>query len=1239
VNRVRPRRVAVVVAAVAAAYGLAAAVLPQGLPFGVVLLGLLLGGLSSLTAMGLVIVYRSARIINFAQAEIGALAASVAVVMVTGSHLPYFAALPVGLAVAMATGAVIDATVVRKLFQAPRLILTVATIGLAQVLGAAEIELPHFFSHLNSFSTFTTPFHMQFIVGPIVFDGDDVVAAVVVPLVLVGLAWFFGRTGAGIAIRGAADSNERALLLGIPVRRLSLVVWMLAAVLSGIGAMLSTPVLGANVGAVAGPTALVAPLAAAALAGMESLPLAFAASLAIGVFQQAIFWSYPRSTTVDVAMFAVVLVALLVQRRRYSRVDDAGLGGYVALREVRPIPMVLRNLKEIRNSRRLLFTLGVLAVVLVPLALNDAQLTLLAYVAIYGIIAVSLVVLTGWSGQISLGQYAFAGVGAGVTAGLLVHAHVDLFLALAVAAVAGAATATLIGIPAARIPGLFLAVATLAFAVPVSTWLLNSNYFPAITPTSMPRPTVLGRIDLDSASSFYYLCLSFLVLALLVARNYRRTRAGRSVIAVRDNRRGAASFSVNPTRVKLAAFALAGALAGVAGGLTAVGLRGIGFSSFAPETSLQIFTMVVIGGLGSLSGALLGAAYVEATQWFLHGAAQLLATGGGILLVVQLAPGGLAEFVYRARDAALRAFARARRLSVPSLAEHPVFAEAGLSAAEPGLAESDGNGSAGAGQGAAGHGAAPILAELRGADASYGQVQVLFGVDMAITEGEVLALLGTNGAGKSTALRVLSGLMGPGGGRVVFGGRDITKTSAIQRVRLGIVTVPGGKGVFSSLTVAENLRLASWITKEDATFVSAARSRALSLFPVLSSRMHTRAGNLSGGEQQMLALAMGMMCRPRLLLVDELSLGLAPTVVAELLDAVRVMAAGGVTVVVVEQSLNVATSIAVRAMFMERGQVRFTGSTADLAGRSDLARSVFLGGAARRLTVRNSDLGGGPASLETAPAVHPALEVQGLTRHFGGVAALQGMELSAAPGQILGIIGANGAGKTTLFDVCSGFLDAQGGRVLLAGTDITHLSADRRAAAGLGRMFQDARLFPSMTVTEVLAVACERTTEVRDPLLCLVHTGPVADSEAAVAARVEELIGEFGLDRYRDAFVSELSTGTRRVVELACAVAHGPSVLLLDEPSSGIAQRESEALAELLLGLRQRTGATLVVIEHDIALVSSLADHLVCMHLGRVLSAGPPGEVLTDPAVLAAYLGQDERAIARSGGTLEPALS
>jgi len=381
----------------------------------------------------------------------------------------------------------------------------------------------------------------------------------------------------------------------------------------------------------------------------------------------------------------------------------------------------------------------------------------------------------------------------------------------------------------------------------------------------------------------------------------------------------------------------------------------------------------------------------------------------------------------------------------------------------------------------------------------------------------------------------------------------------------------------------------------------------------------------------MLTLAQALLCLPRLLLIDELSLGLAPTIVATLIDVVRQINAAGTSIVVVEQSVNVATGIATRAEFMEKGQVRFSGLTAELAERPDLLRSVFLSQAQVKTPAR----AGAGSGRERVPAAttngDARLEVQSISRRFAGVVAVDEVDLRVEEGQILGIIGSNGAGKTTLFDLCSGFLAGDSGHVLLDGHDVTDLGAAGRAERGLGRSFQDARLFPSMTVTETLATALERHVDVREPTACAFRVGAVVESESEVASRVEELLETMGLQRYRDAFISELSTGTRRIVELACAIAHEPRVLLLDEPSSGIAQRETEALAELLLQLRDTTGASLAVIEHDIPLVTSIADELVCLHLGRVIARGPSADVLDDPEVVASYLGTSELAIERSG--------
>ena len=544
------------------------------------------------------------------------------------------------------------------------------------------------------------------------------------------------------------------------------------------------------------------------------------------------------------------------------------------------------------------------------------------------------------------------------------------------------------------------------------------------------------------------------------------------------------------------------------------------------------------------------------------------------------------------------------------------------------------------------------LLVVRELDVAYGPVQVLFGVDFEVEAGEVIALLGTNGAGKSTLLRAISGLQPARSGAVIFDGDDITFATPQEVAAKGVIQVPGGKGVFPGLSVEENLRIAGWMYQKDPAYVDDAIQRVIEMFPVLRERWGQPAGLLSGGEQQMVTLAQAFITKPRLLMIDELSLGLAPVIVEQLLEIVQAIKEQGTTLILVEQSVNVALTVAETAYFMEKGEIRFRGPTRELLDRPDVLRSVFLegarGGAPGAPEAGASRTNGNGASrtngngrrrvpLRAAPLdpdepVEPVLEVTGLVKDFGGIRATNDVTFTLAPGEILGFIGPNGAGKTTLFDQISGYLVSDAGRITLAGIDVTAAGPDSRARLGLGRSFQDARLFPSMTVVDTIKLALERRLPLRDPIAAALHLPQVAETERALDATVDDLIELMGLQAFADKFVGELSTGSRRIVDLACVVAHEPDVILFDEPSSGIAQRETEALAPLLRRIRTTTGASLLVIEHDMPLITGISDRLIALDLGTVIADGPPAEVIAHPQVVSAYLGTNEAAISRSGG-------
>ena len=511
---------------------------------------------------------------------------------------------------------------------------------------------------------------------------------------------------------------------------------------------------------------------------------------------------------------------------------------------------------------------------------------------------------------------------------------------------------------------------------------------------------------------------------------------------------------------------------------------------------------------------------------------------------------------------------------------------------------------------------------VRDLDVAYDGVQVLFGVNFDVDDGEIVALLGTNGAGKSTLLKAISGILQSGAGTVLFDGRSITNVDPVQVAHAGVAQIPGGRAVFPTLTVEENVRVAGWMFRNETEHVREATERVLETFPVLRERWNTPAGDLSGGEQQMLSLAQAFIAKPKLLLIDELTLGLAPTIVEKLLEIVRAIHAQGTTIVLVEQSVNIALKLAERAVFLEKGEVRFTGPTRELLDRPDVLRAVFLKGAsAAGPNGRRSRAAAVSVPERRRPDGAIVLQTDSVAKHYGGIVAVDDVDLKVRDGEILGIIGPNGAGKTTLFDLITGFVPLDSGRITLHDTDITTWAPNARTRIGLGRSFQDAKLWSSLTVRESVSVAFERSIGERSPVRAMFGFPVVGEAERNVRRRTEELIELLGLGAFRDKFVSELSTGSRRIVEIATLLAHRPSVLLLDEPSSGIAQKETEALGPLLQRVREFMDGSLIVVEHNVPLIASLADRIVAMDLGRVIAEGTPRQVLNDHAVIESYLG------------------
>ncbi|MHB8465963.1 MAG: branched-chain amino acid ABC transporter ATP-binding protein/permease, partial [Acidimicrobiales bacterium] len=587
--------------------------------------------------------------------------------------------------------------------------------------------------------------------------------------------------------------------------------------------------------------------------------------------------------------------------------------------------------------------IGVLAPLL-PYFRTQGHRFELALVLVYAVVAVSLTVLIGWGGQVSLGQFAIVGLGAFVAARLSPHGW-SLPLILCAGGACGGAAMVVIGLPALRLRGFALAVTTLGFAVLAPDWLLRQRWLGSAQPFGIavkPPQVAVGLGRPTSELGVYYVALVVLTLVVLAVRAIRASGPGRLAIAVRDNERAAASFTITPTTVKLSVLALSGVIAAMGGVLWAQAWQTASANQFPAELNFAVLAAPVIGGLGSAGGAVAGAAVLYLSTYFVS----------------------------------------------------------------------------------------PLLTGVFG---SFGH-------------------------------------------------------------QLGFQLAVGGAGLVAVLLA----------------------------YP------------------------------------------------------------------------------------------------AGLAGAADQLWERFTAHLAEAYRVRED-------RSSEAPLV-----VEDVRTTFGGVVALDGVTINVRAGEIVGLIGPNGAGKTTLMNVISGTAVPDSGAVWLIGRDVTRLPADVRSAFGLARSFQDASLFAGLTVTETVQVALAPAH--RTGFVSALFGAPWARStERRSRQRAAQIIERLGLGEWAGSLTADLSTGTRRICDIAAQVAAAPKLLLLDEPTAGVSQRDAEAFGPLLRGVRDELDCSILIVEHDMPLLMGLCDRIYAMEAGRVIAEGGPAEIRADKAVVASYLGTDAVALSRSG--------
>ena len=650
--------------------------------------GISLGALYGIIAVGIILLYRALRILNFATAAIGAVPAIYALMLDVQGHLNYWQALPIAVLGGALIAVAVDIIVMRRFQGASRLIATVVTIGLAQTSAIFAFFIPIWMgSNAGTIQYVPTTWAYVRILnsrGEPIVNGNQVFALVSVLLVSTAIWAFLRYTKIGIALRASSENADRAGLLGIPVKTVQTVAWALAGALSGLAIYGQAPLIGIPRDATLGFDPLLYGLAAAVIAAMDGIFIALAAGMAIGLIIFGSVSHFGDDSVASALMLVIILVSLAARRRSLARAFSSGVATWREVKQFKKVPSQLARIPEVRVAGWTLTAIFVGVLVGLPLFLKDPDIPLLTLVPLYGIVAVSLVVLTGWAGQISLGQFGIVGVAAGVAGGLVANHGIDFFAAIGIAILTGAGAAIVIGIPALRVQGLYLAVTTLAFGYVTQYYILNDHYFigqhimPQGYAAHVERPLLYGLIDLTDARNFYWVCVAFLFLTMGAAGAFRRFRSGRVLMAARDNQRAAVAYGINITGARLAAFAISGGIAGIAGILFAYQQHNVVYNAYSVQSSITIFLAVSIGGLGSLPSAVLSAMSLEAFvafaprlyHYFGENAVAvipLLVTGPLLIIQMSTAPGGLAEGLYKVRDDFLRAVAAQYKLVVPSL--------------------------------------------------------------------------------------------------------------------------------------------------------------------------------------------------------------------------------------------------------------------------------------------------------------------------------------------------------------------------------------------------------------------------------------------------------------------------------------------------------------------------------------------------------------------------------------------